>query len=90
MADVLPFPARGEMFVDARGGGRMMRATWHHEVGLLVLSLWHGDTCTGTFRLHAADAPAFLAAIADGLAAGYDPAKAAGSGTSSTAGSRAR
>ncbi len=90
MADVLPFPARGEMFVDARGGGRMLRATWHHEVGLLVLSLWQGDTCTATFRLHAADAPAFLAAIADGLAAGYNPAKAAGSGRSSTAVNSAR
>ena len=90
MADVLPFPARGEMFIDARGGGRMLRATWHHGVGLLVLSLWHGDTCTGMFRLHAEDAPAFLAVIADGLAAGYDPAKAAGRGRSSTAGSSAR
>jgi len=90
MADVLPFPARGEMFVDARSAGRMLRATWHHEVGLMVLPLWQGDTCTGTFRLRAADAPAFLAAIADGLAAGYDPAKAAGSGRSRTAGSSAR
>jgi len=71
MADVLAFPGRGAHFIDARGGHRALRATWHHDDGMVVLSLWRGDECTGSFRLLAEDVPALLATLTDGLAAGY-------------------
>jgi hypothetical protein len=71
---VTPLPAAGEAFLDARGGGRALRVSWHGEAGLVVLSLWSGDTCTGTFRLPAEDVPdlvhALVAALGDGSARG--------------------
>jgi hypothetical protein len=40
--------------VDDRGVG--MRVTWHPEGTVIVLSLWHGEDCAGTFRLPVAEA----------------------------------
>jgi hypothetical protein len=45
--------ARRELFVDGRGSA--LRASWHQEEGLAVISLWHGDLCVGTVRLDAQD-----------------------------------
>ena len=39
---------RGRVFLDARGGDRALRVSWHHEAGVVVLSLWRGE------RLHRA------------------------------------
>ena len=78
MARVLPLPAHGAVFLDARGGDRVLRLSWHHEVGevgdagMVVLSLWREGTCAGTFRLTAAEVPALVHALAQGLAEGYD------------------
>lgn len=52
MGNVLPLTRR-ELFVDARGSA--LRATWHEEQGMAVVSLWHGDTCVGSVRLDAGD-----------------------------------
>jgi hypothetical protein len=57
----------GEVFLDARGDGRAMRLTWHHEADLVVLSLWRDHRCTGTFRLQTSDVAAFVDALVDGL-----------------------
>jgi hypothetical protein len=38
-----------ELLVDERGSA--MRATWHEEERVLVLSLWHQGECTGSVRL---------------------------------------
>jgi hypothetical protein len=57
----------GEVFLDARGDGRAMRLTWHHEADLVVLSLWRDHVCTGTFRLETSDVAAFVDALVDGL-----------------------
>lgn len=57
----------GEVFLDARGHGRAMRLTWHHEVDVVVLSLWREDVCAGTFRLSTADVSAFIDALIDGM-----------------------
>jgi len=57
----------GEVFLDARGNGRALRLTWHHEAQLVVLSLWRGDACAGTFRLALADVDSFVDALVDGL-----------------------
>lgn len=45
--------ARRELFVDGRGSA--LRATWHQEEGLAVISLWHHDLCVGTVRLDPQD-----------------------------------
>jgi len=58
---VLPTP--GGVFIDDRGMARVLRATWHPEVQLMVLSLWQAERCTATFRLPAADIPAFVQAL---------------------------
>ena len=71
MGRIVALPARGEVVADARGGGRALRVSWHHEDGVVVLSLWHDDLCTGTVRVAAEDVPAVVAALTDGLAAGY-------------------
>lgn len=60
-------PRSGEVFFDARGEDRALRLSWHPDVELMVLSLWNGGTCTATFRMPAADLPAFLEALAQGL-----------------------
>ena len=102
MATVVSFPERGDVFLDARGESRALRVSWHHEVGLVVFSLWRADVCSGSFRLPADDVPALLAVLAGGLAeslAGQPdhPAgaagvrsKARGSGASTSPGSIAR
>lgn len=75
MADVasLPSPgtARGEVFLDTRGSGRALRLSWHHEVGVVVLSLWRGNGCAGTFRLAEHEVPAFVEALVEGLSDAY-------------------
>ncbi len=72
MLPLTPLPATGEVFLDARGSGRALRVSWHGEVDLVVLSLWHGGTCTGTFRLPVEDVPDLIATLREGLARSYD------------------
>ncbi len=73
---VTPLPAAGEVFLDTRGSGRALRVSWHHlvpgEGDLVVLSLWNGSTCTGTFRLAVQDVPDLVDALRDGLARSFD------------------
>jgi hypothetical protein len=68
---VTPLPAAGEVFLDTRGAGRALRVSWHHlgpaEGDLVVLSLWSGGTCTGTFRLAVEDVPDLVDALREGL-----------------------
>jgi hypothetical protein len=71
MARVQPLPARGDVIIDARGEGRSLRVSWHHEADLVVLSLWANEICTGTFRLRSADVPGLIQALSAGLADGY-------------------
>ncbi|MEP7089843.1 MAG: hypothetical protein ABI776_07000 [Nocardioidaceae bacterium] len=70
MNPVTPLPAAGEAFLDARGGGRALRVSWHGEAGLVVLSLWSGGTCTGSFRLPAEAVPDLVEALREGLRGG--------------------
>jgi hypothetical protein len=58
---------QGEVFLDARGNGRAMRLTWHHESDLVVLSMWRDGMCAGTFRLAKEDVNPFIDALIDGL-----------------------
>jgi hypothetical protein len=70
VAEVVAFPSRGEVFADQRGQSRALRVAWHSEPGsVVVLSLWQGDQCTGSFRLAAGDVPHFVQVLVEGLAA---------------------
>ena len=67
MGEVRPIPTLGGVVRDIRGAGRALRVSWHHEAGLVVLSLWDGPRCTGTVRIAAADVPALVEALQVGV-----------------------
>ena len=54
MGGVERLPLR-DHFSDERGHG--LRATWHPDQGLVILSIWDGERCIGTFRLSQTDVP---------------------------------
>ncbi len=70
MTSVVALPASGEVFLDARGQGRAMRLSWHHESDLVVLSVWHGGVCVATVQLDSDDVPALVGALMRGQAQG--------------------
>jgi hypothetical protein len=76
MATARPLPAAGEIFLDARGGDRALRVSWHQESGLVVLSLWRENVCAGSFRLAVDEVPALIALLRRGLDTAYDAALA--------------
>jgi hypothetical protein len=76
MLPVTPLPATGEVFLDSRGPGRALRVSWHPEADVVVLSLWTGGTCTGSFRLPVQDVPDLIDALRQGLAGSYDAHRA--------------
>ena len=63
-----------EVFLDARGNGRALRLSWHHDVDVVVLSLWREGVCAGTFRLPKAQVNDFVDALIDGLRDTQPPA----------------
>ena len=71
MQSASPLPTTGEIFLDARGGKRVLRVSWHHEVDLVVLSLWRDHECAGTFRLSIDEVPALIELLRAGLDATY-------------------
>jgi hypothetical protein len=56
---------RRDMFLDERGTG--LRVTWHPERDLVVLSVWQGDGCIGTFRMSVQDIPRLSGLLAAAL-----------------------
>jgi hypothetical protein len=54
-------------FCDARGHVRRMGLSTHPADSTIVISLWQGDVCTGTFRLPAKDAARLISTLAYGL-----------------------
>jgi hypothetical protein len=73
MTSPSPLPAYGDVFLDGRGGDRSLRVSWHHEVRVVVLSLWRDGVCVGSFRLDADEVPALIEVLSNG----YDEAEAA-------------
>ncbi len=92
MSRLRALPVSGEVFLDSRGEGRLLRVTWHPGEqargdgapddepsgdrplnDVVVLSLWRGAVCTGTFRLERRDVPAFVDALVEGLTGGRVP-----------------
>lgn len=54
-------------FHDARGHVRRMGVSTHPADSTVVISLWQGDVCTGTFRLPAKDAARLISTLAYGM-----------------------
>ena len=75
MATIAPSPLGAEFFLDTRGDARSLRVRWHHSAGLVVLSLWRGRECTGTFRLAVEEVPILIEALRAGLDGAYDGAR---------------
>jgi hypothetical protein len=76
-------PARRDLFLDERGAG--LRVTWHPERDLVVLSVWQGESCVGTFRMLVQDVPRLSGLLAAALGdwvdqSGPTPGTAAGPG----------
>jgi hypothetical protein len=64
--------ARRDMFLDERGTA--LRVTWHPERDLVVLSVWQGDSCVGTFRMPVQDVPRLSGLLAAALGDRVDQA----------------
>lgn len=68
-----PLPKKGDVFFDARGSDRALRLSRHPGAGVVVLSIWNGGVCQGTFRLPADQAAALAEALCDGAYGGRPP-----------------
>jgi hypothetical protein len=71
-----PQSARRDVFLDERGAG--LRVSWHPERDLVVLSVWQGDRCVGTFRMPVRDVPRLSGLLAAALGDWVDQADAGG------------
>jgi hypothetical protein len=69
-----PLPQLGSIYLDARGAERALRVSWHHDSGLVVLSLWRDNVCAGSFRLAVDEVPDLIAMLRAGLDVAYDAA----------------
>jgi hypothetical protein len=63
MGDVLPLPSLGDVFCDVRGDDRTMRVSLHPEHGVVVVSLWTGRVCRGSFRMSIDDVGRLVRAL---------------------------
>jgi hypothetical protein len=63
------------MFLDERGTA--LRVTWHPERDLVVLSVWQGNRCVGTFRMPVQDVPRLSGLLAAALGDWVDQADSA-------------
>lgn len=70
MEPVSPLPTQREVFFDPRDEGRMLRLSFHEDLAVFVLSLWRNDTCLGTFRLAAEEAPRLVHSMVGALVGG--------------------
>jgi hypothetical protein len=68
MAEVLPMPTVGDVFHDVRGDDRTMRVSYHQDRGIVVVSLWAGRVCRGSFRLAADDVARLAVLLSDTVA----------------------
>lgn len=74
MTTARPLPVTGSIYLDARGGDRALRVSWHNEAGLVVLSLWRDNVCSGSFRLTVDEVPELISMLRAGLDEAYDVA----------------
>jgi hypothetical protein len=67
MAVVKPLATTGEVFLDARDGGRALRVSWHFDSDLVTLSIWRENVCASSFQLPAAEVPDLIELLRRGL-----------------------
>lgn len=70
-----PLPETGSIFLDARGGDRALRVSWHQDAGMVILSLWRENVCSGSFRLAIDEVPALIQMLQAGLVRSYEDAR---------------
>jgi hypothetical protein len=63
MSAATPLPRQGDVFFDSRGADRALRLSRHPDAGVVVLSIWNGGVCQGTFRLPSDQIAAFAEAL---------------------------
>lgn len=51
MPGASPLPKQGDVFFDCRRPDRSLRISRHPDAGVVVLSIWNGGVCQGTFQL---------------------------------------
>ncbi|MFE9955625.1 hypothetical protein [Micromonospora sp. NPDC005299] len=73
-------PTFGDLFTDLRGEDRTLRVSYHPDRGAVVLSLWSGTMCRGSFRMPADDVDR-LVALLTSVGTAADGGDAAGPGT---------
>ncbi|MEO3924292.1 hypothetical protein ABGB07_10590 [Micromonosporaceae bacterium B7E4] len=56
-------PSVGDLFIDTRGGDRTMRVSYHGDRGTVVVSLWSGTVCRGSFRMATDDVSRLIATL---------------------------
>ena len=44
-------PTNGGTYLDARGGDRYLRMTWHAAHNVFIVSIWRDGRCAATFQL---------------------------------------
>ena len=65
MSAATPLPRQGDVFFDSRGADRALRLSRHPDAGVIVLSIWNGGVCQGTFRLPSDQIAALTEALLD-------------------------
>lgn len=81
-------PTFGDLFTDLRGADRTLRVSYHPDRGAVVLSLWSGTLCRGSFRMPADDVGR-LVALLTSVRTAADGSDAAGPETAAVEGAAA-
>jgi hypothetical protein len=63
MPGATPLPKQGDVFFDSRRPDRSLRISRHPDAGVVVLSIWNGGVCQGTFQLSADRVRMFVDAL---------------------------
>lgn len=78
-------PRFGDVFDDVRGGNRTMRISYHADQEAVVVSLWVGAVCRGSFRMAADDVRRLMSTLSDiKLSADSSPTTTPASGGSAS------
>jgi len=75
---VTPAPTCGAV-IDGRGvPGRVLRISAHHDLELVVLSIWQDERCVATVRVAERDVPDLVHALTGALLPQASPIRAVG------------
>ena len=58
-----PLPKQGDVFFDHQRPDRSLRISRHPDAGVVVLSIWNGGVCQGTFQLPGDQVDMFVEAL---------------------------